>query len=142
MREPDREAQGAVGRIWVTAAEGVFLGEILKRGWRGSPELRGALGFLPPLCIPSGRGCDGAGSWYTLVSPAASKLFLATSESARALWPPYFSVPSVLFHKTMSAAVSGCSPRAHKEHLASVLLHADFFFGKRVNVGVITFMNH
>jgi len=50
-------------------------------------------------------------------------------------------VSAVLFHKTLAAAMSGSSPRAHKERLASALLRADFF-GKRVKVGVIILMNH
>lgn len=110
----------------------------------GAESSRATLDFIPSLHIPRGRRCERVGCCQTplfLVSPAVWKLVLATTETMRASCPPHFSVFPVLFHKSMSAAVSGCSPGTHKEHLASVLLHADFF-GKQVKVGVITFMNH
>lgn len=110
----------------------------------GAESSQVTLDFIPSLHIPCGKRCDRVGSCYTplfLVSPGAWKLFLATSEPMRALCPPHFSVFPVLLHKSVSAAHSGCSPGAQKEHLASVLLHAGFF-GTQVKVGVITFMNH
>lgn len=56
--------QGAVGRIWVTAAGMVFLSEILKHGWRGSHEFLGGT-WLHPSPYSSSRRCDGVGSCNT-----------------------------------------------------------------------------
>lgn len=120
-------------------------GEMLERGWQGSRELRWG-----PWLHPSSLCSSWQEVWRSrrpahpllLATAAAWSVSLAAAGPICVLSPPHVPAFPVLFDKTVSAAGSGCSPGAHEEHLASLSLHADCFFGKQVKVGVITFMNH